>query len=123
MWRELFRKWRPARSGRRGARPSPVPRERAELRQPLLLALRRDADDVPGEAEALHRADDRPGRVELAPAEAVDRRPGEGVVVVVPGLAEGREREPPDVGRPIVGREPAGSVEVADRVDRPGHVV
>ena len=33
------------------------------------------------------------------------------------------EREPPDVGRAVVGGEAAAAVEVADRVDRPGDVV
>ena len=83
----------------------------------------RDAHDVPHEADALHRADDPGGRIELATAEAVGRRAREGVVIVVPGLAEGRQREPEDVGRVVLDVEAPAPEEVADRVDGPRHVV
>ena len=55
--------------------------------------------------------------------QAVRGRARERVVVVVPALAEGRDREPEDVGRVILDVEAALAEEVADRVDRPGHVV
>src|SRR3954451_22327021 len=97
--------------------------KRARHDQLLRLALGRDAHDVPHEADALHRADDPGGRVELATAEAVLRRAREGVVVVVPGLAEGRQREPEDVGRVVLDVEAPAPEEVADGVDRPRHVV
>ena len=96
---------------------------RARHDQLLRLALGRDAHDVPDEADALHRADDPGRRIELAAAEAVDGRAGEGVVVVVPGLAEGRQREPEDVGRVVLDVEAPVPEEVADGVDRPRHVV
>ncbi len=51
------------------------------------------------------------------------RGAGEGVVVVVPGLAERGKGEPEDVRGPVVHLEAARSQEVADRVDAPGHVV
>ena len=54
------------------------------------LALRGDADHVPGQPADLEPADDQCRRIELPAAEAVARRGREGVVVVVPGLAEGR---------------------------------
>ena len=51
------------------------------------------------------------------------RRAREGVVVVVPGLAERGDGEPEHVGRLVLGREAPPAEEVADRVDREGHVV
>ena len=48
---------------------------------------------------------------------------GEGVVVVVPGLAETEKGEPPDVSRLVARGEAAPAEEVADRVDREGDVV
>src|SRR4029077_12038834 len=61
--------------------------------------------------------------IELPAAQPVDGGAREGVVVVVPGLAEGGEGEPEDVGRLVLDLEPAGSEEVTDRVDAPGDVV
>jgi hypothetical protein len=48
---------------------------------------------------------------------------GEGVVVVMPGLAQRGQGEPGDVGRAIVGVEPSPAEEVAHRVDAPGDVM
>ena len=103
-------------------------RRRARLRRPrrqpapprtlLLLALRRDQHDVPRQAEAPHRPDHPAAGVELPPAQAVQRRAREGVVVVVPGLAERGQREPEDVGRLVLRAEAPAAEEVADRVDR-----
>jgi hypothetical protein len=45
------------------------------------------------------------------------------VVVVVPRLAERGEGEPEHVGRLVLGGEAPAAEEVADRVDREGHVV
>ena len=44
-------------------------------------------------------------------------------MIVVPGLPEGRQGQPEDVGGVIVHVESAGADEVADRVDAPGDVV
>ena len=63
------------------------------------------------------------GRVDLPPLQAVHRGAREGVVVVVPGLAERRQREPEHVGRVVLDVEAAAAEEVAHRVDRPGDVV
>src|SRR3954467_707216 len=96
---------------------------RARPDQLLRLALGRDAHDVPHEADALHSADDPGRRIELAAAEAVHGGAREGVVVVVPGLAEGRQCEPEDVGRVVLDVEALVAKEVANGVDRPRHVV
>src|SRR5262245_12861425 len=45
------------------------------------------------------------------------------MVVVMPGLAEGRDGEPEDIGRVVVDVKAAGAREVADGVDAPGDVV
>ena len=87
------------------------------------LALGRDANHVPGETDPLHSGDQQSRGIELPAAQAVDGGAREGVVVVVPGLAEGGEGEPEDVGRLVLDLEPAGSEEVADGVDAPGDVV
>src|SRR5215210_1011189 len=86
----------------------------------LLLALRRDLDDVPGELRLLHRADHPRARIDLPPAQPVHRRARERVMVVVPGLAERERREPEHVRGVVLDLEAAGAEEVADGVDRPG---
>ena len=86
-------------------------------------ALGRDLDDVPGQPHARHREDQPAGGVELIPAQPVEGRLREGVVVVVPRLAERRQRQPEHVRRLVVGVEAAAAEEVADRVDAPGDVV
>ena len=68
-------------------------------------------------------ADEPRRRIELARPEAVDGRAREGVVVVVPGLAERRQRQPEDVGRVVLDVEAPAPEEVADGVDRPRDVV
>ncbi len=67
--------------------------------------------------------DQRGREVDLVPLQAVAGRARERVVVVVPRLAERREREPEDVRRLVLDLEAAAPEEVADGVDRPGHVV
>jgi hypothetical protein len=47
----------------------------------------------------------------------VARRGREGVVGVVPGLAEGRQREPEHVARLVRRAEPPATDDVADRVE------
>ena len=61
--------------------------------------------------------------VYFATTQAVHRRAGEGMVVVVPRLTQGRERQPEHVGRPVVGVESAAAKEVAHRIHAPGDVV
>src|SRR3954465_159747 len=72
---------------------------------------------VPGQAAGLEPADHHGRRVDLPAPEAVARRRGEGVVVVVPGLAEREERQPEDVARLVRGGVAAPPEDVADRVD------
>ena len=48
---------------------------------------------------------------------------GEGVVVVVPGLAERGQGEPEHVGGAVVGIKAPGAEEVAHGVDAPGDMV
>src|SRR3954453_12829530 len=100
-------------------------RSQVAARELLALALGRDSHDVAGEAELLHRADEPRRRVEarLDLRQPVLCRARERVVVVVPRLAEARQREPPDVGGVVLDGEPPAAEEVADRVDRPGDVV
>ena len=57
-------------------------------------------------ATGLQAPDDERGRIELPAVEAVARRGREGVVVVVPGLAEGGQREPEHVARLVRRAEP-----------------
>ena len=111
-----------SRGGRPG-RPRRAARDGPRHDQLLRLALGRDAHDVPHQAELLHRADDAGRRVELAAAQAVHGRAREGVVVVVPRLAERGDGEPEDVGRVVLDVEAPAPEEVADGVDRPRHVV
>ena len=98
----------PATAGSTGTRVRPAkrPRERACLtRRPGrialsgLEALRRNPHDVPDQADLLQAVDDQRRDVDLPAAEAVDGGGREGVVVVVPGLAEGRDRDQRQVAR------------------------
>src|SRR6185312_17555530 len=75
--------------------------------------------------ELLQERDDPRGWIErgLHAREAVLGGARERVVVVVPGLAEARQREPPDVRGPVLDLEAPAPEEVADRVDRPRDVV
>ena len=65
----------------------------------------------------------RPEMSSSPPAHAVEGGGGEGVVVVVPRLAEGQRRQPQQVARLIVGRKAPAAEEVTQRVDAVGHVV
>jgi hypothetical protein len=53
------------------------------------LLLGRNPDNPPGEPAALERPDDPAAWVDLETAQTVERGGGKGVMVVVPGLAEG----------------------------------
>src|SRR3954451_2017696 len=96
---------------------------RRVARQLRLLALGRDLHDVPGEAGAPHEVDQPGADVELVPAQAVRGRARERMVVVVPRLAEARQRKPEHVRRVVVDLEPALAEEVADAVHAPRDVV
>jgi len=61
------------------------------------LAFRRNPHDSPGEPAALERSDQPTAGIDLESPEAVERRGGKSVMVVVPRLAEGQPGEPPDV--------------------------
>src|ERR1700740_2035637 len=89
----------------------------------LELALRGDADDVPGQSAPLEQGDQQAREVDLPPLQAVKGRAREGVMVVMPGLAQGDQREPGDVGRTIVDGEPPAAEVMADGVHRPRDVV
>src|SRR5947209_1895928 len=87
------------------------------------LALWRDPDDVPGKADALKPEDDPGRRVRLVPAQSMARAARERVVIVMPGLAEGEDRQDGDVRRVVFDVEAPGAEEVAHGVHRPRHVV
>src|SRR4051812_27617667 len=90
-------RWRAPASGPVRPRAPPPRGRRARSRRRggqrlARLALGRDAHHVPREPELLEPPDDARRDVELPWLEAVPRRGREGVVVVVPGLAEGQRR-------------------------------
>src|ERR1700694_4445331 len=88
------------------------------LLQPPTLTIRVDPHDVRDQADRLHAEDQEPRRVELPPLQVVPGRRREGVVVPVPGFAERREGEPPDIPRFVVEIEGTRAEVVADGVDR-----
>src|SRR3954452_19923226 len=121
-------RWRAPASGPVRPRAPPPRGRRARSRRRggqrlARLALGRDAHHVPCEPELLEPPDDARRDVELPWLEAVPRRGREGVVVVVPGLAEGQRREPQQVARLVARVELLAAEEVAERVDRVGDVV
>lgn len=67
----------------------------------------------------LQAADDPPGDVCLPPLQAVAGAEGEGVVVVVPALAKGGQRQPGDVGGEVGGGVGSGAPDVARTVHKP----
>src|SRR6266852_9609097 len=74
------------------------------------------------DAEHLQDLDQDPGGVELIPREAMPRRSGMSVVVIVPALAESNERNPPVVAGVISCGEPAPAPHMCSGVDQPGGV-
>ena len=86
-------------------------------------SLGRDPDHVPDQVDLLEAVDDQGGDVDLVPAQAVGGRGREGVVAVVEGLAEGRDRDQGEVARVVGGLEFAVAEDVAERVDAVGEVV
>jgi len=89
------------------------------------LALGAYADYVPDDSELFQEGDYEAGGIgeALPEPEAVEGRGGEGVVVVVPGLAHRQGREPEDVAGFVLDVEALAPEEVADGVDRPGDVM
>src|SRR5688500_18634346 len=87
------------------------------------LLLGGNPDDAPGEPELLEGEDHPAAGVNLNLAQSVKGRRREGVMVVVPGLAERDPGEPPDIARLVARDEASATPEVADRVDREGDVV
>src|SRR4029077_1109868 len=87
------------------------------------LALRSDPDDVPGGADPLKEPDRRGRWIDLPLLHAVYGRGREGMVAVVPGLTEGRDRQPGQVPRLVSRLEVALAEHVAERVDRVRDVV
>src|SRR5690606_41871350 len=79
--------------------------------------------DVIAPAQRLEEPDDGGADVDLPLEHAVPGAGRVGVVEVVPGLAEGRDGQPPDVPRLVADLELLLAEDVADRVDRPGDVV
>src|ERR1700686_1701321 len=96
---------------------------RQRTRQLLLLLLCADAHHVPGEAQPLQRGYDQTGDVDFPPTQSMEGRRGEGVMVVVPRLAERGHCQPEHIRGVILQREASFAVEVANRVDAPRDVV
>src|SRR5699024_6407559 len=76
-----------------------------------------------GPTELFEDPDDPCGDVDLALEYTVAGAGGVGVVQVVPGLPEGGDRQPPHVAGTVAHLEVLLAHSVADRVDRPCHVV
>ena len=97
------------------------------FRQTLRRSLSRDffggQRHVPGEADQGERADDVVAHVDLPPAQAVPGRGREGVVGVVPALAQRQDAEHDVVAALVVAPVGPQAPQVADRVDAPGDVV
>mmetsp|Transcript_18839 Transcript_18839/g.51181 ORF Transcript_18839/g.51181 Transcript_18839/m.51181 type:complete len:271 (-) Transcript_18839:250-1062(-) len=89
--------------------------------EPLHLALRRvlQVGGETHEAQQLHRV---PCEVDLPPLQSVPARGLEGVMVVVPALAEGEDPNDPVVHGVASGVPVLEAPHMAHRVDRPGDV-
>ena len=112
---------------RRGGRPLSQCASRVgglRLEPATLQLLGRRATDVPDEPDAFeaanHRSTTRRPAGAARPCRADER---EGVMVVVPPLAEHEDRDQPVVAGLITGAEVAASEHVADRVHREGRVL
>ena len=82
-----------------------------------------DQDDILHEAQFFKNPDQPSRGVRLRPVHAVTGGTGEGVVVIVPALAHGKQTEQPIVSAGIGGFKGTLSKGVADRVDRPGDML
>ena len=81
---------------------------------------RRRYDNLSCEAEQHQEADDHPRQIDLPPLVPMPCRAGIGVMIIVPALAAGEERDQSViaavVGSPVVAITP----DMGDRIDRPG---
>src|SRR5690349_4317444 len=75
--------------------------------------------DVADQADQIETLQGDPGEIEFIPCEAVPRRDGMRMVIVVPALAEREERHPPVVARVVSRVEPARTPHVRSRVHQP----
>src|SRR6478609_3039795 len=87
------------------------------------LTVRGNAHDVPGQAGLLQSPDHPRGRIEVPSRQTMASRCGKRMMVVVPGLTEREERQPPDIPGLVTGLEAAAAEEVAQRVDAVRRVV
>ena len=78
--------------------------------------------DGRGELDPGQQPDAPVGHIDLPPPQAVPRRCREGVVVVMPALTVGQQRNPPQVCRAVAGRIGSCSPDVGCGVDQPGRV-
>ena len=86
------------------------------------LSLGRELD-VPNQSTFLQAANDDPAEIELPPLEAMSRRCWECVMVVVPTFTVTEYPEEQIIAG-VVGRlEVLRSKDMADRIDRPSHVM
>ena len=75
-----------------------------------------------GDPEQPQDLDQKPGRIELVPGQAMARRGRMRVVIVVPAFAEGDQGDPPVVPGIVAGVEAARAPHVRGGVDQPGGV-
>lgn len=79
--------------------------------------------DGPREAEGFEEQDDPVGEIDLKGGEAVSSGGWEGVVIVMPTLAEGREGDEPVIAALVGGIVGPCAEDMADGIDTPGDVV
>jgi len=76
--------------------------------------------DLFGEADLLEKPDAVVVDVELVPGEAMARRDGVGVVIVVPAFTAGEKGDPPVIAGVVFGFKAPVAPEVGGGVDKPG---
>ena len=107
----------------RRATPSRALRRRCSWRIARRSAQARRRPEIPDQTERRECAQPAVGEIDLAGAKPVARRGREAVVVVVPAVAERRERDPEVVPALVAARVALGPEAVAERVHGKGHVV
>src|SRR5580765_4847097 len=78
---------------------------------------------LPGESHRLKRADHEVGEIELPPPQTVTGRPWEGVMIVVPALAQAQDTKDRVVATLIPRAKWASAPDVADGVDAESDVM